>query len=52
VPALAYSDLRDISRSLLVAAGEPKPEEALPTLWSLRDVDSESKLFLIPDRSL
>ena len=43
---LVYSDPRDPARSLLIAA-EDDSTDALPTLWSLRDVDKSSNLFLV-----
>lgn len=49
--ALVYSAWNDVTKSLLVAAEEERPGEAWPTLWSLRDVDAESNLFLIRDKS-
>lgn len=47
-PKLFYNKFRDPDQSLLVEAAEGGFEEGrLPTLWSLRDVDRESNLYLI-----
>lgn len=48
VPDLEYECRKDPIRTLLIdaALGTESPE-ALPTLWSLRDVDAESRLRLI-----
>ncbi len=43
---LAYARPRDPSSALLVGAGETVGTEALPTMWSLRDVDAETHLYL------
>jgi hypothetical protein len=44
---LVYSDFRDATKSLLRDAADagPDTEDGFPTLWSLRDVDQDSKLF-------
>ena len=45
---LVYSNFDHPDRSLLVGAGEMEEGyEAYPTLWSLRDVDTESNLYRI-----
>jgi ATP-dependent helicase YprA (DUF1998 family) len=47
---LRYFDKREPEKALLVDAargGEAGSEEALPTLWSLRDVDQSSNLYLV-----
>lgn len=49
--ALVYSAWKDVTKSLLVAAGEERAGEAWATLWSLRDVDADSNLYLIRDTS-
>src|SRR5262249_9883469 len=43
-----FFNVRDPDRTLLVAAADEPDAQAntLPTLWSLRDVDQESNLFL------
>ena len=46
-PSLCYSDFKDPSHALLVdAAHGTEHEEAEPTMWSLRDVDKSSNLYL------
>lgn len=47
---LKYLDRREPEKALLVdaaRAGEAGSEDALPTLWSLRDVDQSSNLYLV-----
>jgi helicase-like protein len=46
---LVYRDTRDPSRALLRDASQPADGdgEGFPTLWSLRDVDQESNLYLL-----
>lgn len=46
---LVYRDMRHPSKALLRDASErgPDREDGLPTMWSLRDVDTESGLYLI-----
>jgi hypothetical protein len=46
---LVYSDFRNLAQSLLVDAAYvgPDRDDLFATLWSLRDVDQESNLFLI-----
>lgn len=47
-PSLVYQDWRDASKALLVTASpETVGEEEFSTLWSLRDVDKESNLYLV-----
>ena len=43
---LVYSNPQESHRALLVGADESVPE-TLPTLWSMRDVDQTSNLYLI-----
>lgn len=43
---LVYSNPRETHRALLVGADESAPE-SFPTLWSMRDVDQSSNLYLI-----
>ncbi|MEU5437709.1 helicase-related protein [Streptomyces sp. NPDC020719] len=50
-PELVYSDPRRPARALLMDAGrhdetDDEFADTLPTLWSLRDVDVETKLYL------
>jgi hypothetical protein len=46
-PSLCYSDFDDPSRALLVdAAFASEFEDAEATMWSLRDVDKSSNLYL------
>lgn len=49
VQGLVYSNLQDTSRSLLLDASEDMADlqSGFPTLWSLRDVDKESNLYLL-----
>ena len=47
VPRLKYWDDKKPAEALLNDAGSPGDEEAFPTLWSLRDVDRASNLFLL-----
>lgn len=47
-PNLCYSDFKDASHALLVdAAHASEHEDAEPTMWSLRDVDKSSNLYLV-----
>jgi hypothetical protein len=48
-PDLVYSNSRDPDHSLLVDAGLSTPEDdgSLPTLNSMRDVDQESRLYVV-----
>jgi len=48
---LKYADLQNPTAALLVDATdtETDPEGHFRTLWSLRDVDTESELFLVRD---
>lgn len=51
-PKLKYRDNKDAESALLIAASEPEagdPEKGNPygTLWSLRDVDRSSNLYLL-----
>lgn len=43
---LAYARPRDPSSALLVGAGEDTTGAAFPTMWSLRDVDAATHLYL------
>jgi hypothetical protein len=50
-PDLVYSDVRNPGRALLIDAGrhdesDDEIADTLPTLWSLRDVDVETKFYL------
>ncbi|MFC4470907.1 helicase-related protein [Streptomyces xiangluensis] len=50
-PDLVYSDPRNPGRALLIDAGrhdetDDEIADTLPTLWSLRDVDVETKFYL------
>lgn len=47
--SLVYSDSRNPANALLCDAADPGPrlEDSFPTLWSLRDVDQDSNLYLI-----
>lgn len=45
---LVYNDPRNSSKSLLVTADGKDHEDQFATLWSLRDVDRESNLYLLP----
>jgi ATP-dependent helicase YprA (DUF1998 family) len=49
VPNLKYSSFKDIDKTLLLDAARAAEAQigTLPTLWSLRDVDQESNLFLV-----
>ena len=48
VPGLRYSNPNDEDNALLVDATVTEPEPGqFPTLWSLRDVDTESGLYLV-----
>ena len=46
-PELVYADFKHPDRTLLINAGsvDQGGEDALPTLWSLRDVDAASNLY-------
>lgn len=48
-PNLVYNDLNDPSRALLISAGEERAADvdAWETLWSLRDVDRASNLYVV-----
>lgn len=46
---LVYSNPRDPSKALLTDAAPALPGDAWPTLWSLRDVDLESKLYFVAE---
>ncbi|MBD0741634.1 helicase-related protein [Streptomyces sp. CBMA152] len=53
-PELVYSDPRNPGRALLIDAGrhdetDDEIADTLPTLWSLRDVDVETKFYLARD---
>lgn len=45
---LVYNDPRNSAKSLLVVADGTEQEDRFATLWSLRDVDRESTLYLLP----
>jgi hypothetical protein len=47
VPRLRYWDDKKPGEALLNDAATPEDEDAFPTLWSLRDVDRASNLFLL-----
>ena len=49
VADLRYADFRDLDKALLIDAGKADQAQMgmLPTLWSLRDVDQESNLYLL-----
>jgi hypothetical protein len=49
VPNLVFRDFRNPGRALLVSADDEdqQTENKFPTLWSLRDVDASSDLYLI-----
>jgi ATP-dependent helicase YprA (DUF1998 family) len=49
VPDLKFSSFKDIDKTLLIdaALAEEAQIGTFPTLWSLRDVDQESNLFLV-----
>lgn len=48
-PRLVYRDDDDPGRALLVDASNDDPQiDSLRTLWSLRDVDKSSNLYLVP----
>jgi hypothetical protein len=49
VPGLVFSNPKRPDISLLSDAGRPDDgiTDAMPTMWSLRAVDTESNLFLV-----
>jgi hypothetical protein len=49
VPDLRYSAFKDIDKTLLIDAARAEDAQigTFPTLWSLRDVDRESNLYLV-----
>jgi hypothetical protein len=49
VPNLVFRDFKNPGRALLVSADDEdqQTENKFPTLWSLRDVDASSDLYLI-----
>lgn len=46
-PNLAFQDLKHPDRALLIDMADEHGDEGLPTLWSLRDVDMSSNLYLV-----
>jgi len=49
VPKLQYTAFKDLDKTLLIDAARSDEAQigTFPTLWSLRDVDQESNLFLV-----